>query len=82
MNMVWLVRFLQNRGRDSPHARLPVQIPQWQTASLRLGYSYDVTTSVAEATTAAGSHEVMLNYCFKIVQAVEKLEIYRNTPVP
>ncbi len=36
--------------------------------SLGIGYSYDVTTSAMGANgRSSGSHEVMLNYCFKIV---------------
>lgn len=38
----------------------------WQaTPDLRLGYSYDVGTS-ALSTQGGGSHEIMVNYCFKI----------------
>lgn len=44
--------------------------------SLRLGYSYDLTTSELR-NYSSGSHEVMLNYCFKIVKPVKR-EIYRN----
>lgn len=35
---------------------------------LKIGYSYDVTTSALGASgRSSGSHEIMLNYCFKIV---------------
>lgn len=44
--------------------------------ALRLGYSYDVTTSDIK-NYSSGSHEVMLSYCFKI-EKPEKIEIYRN----
>lgn len=44
--------------------------------SIRLGYSYDLTTSELK-NYSSGSHEVMLNYCFKIVKPVKR-EIYRN----
>ncbi len=38
----------------------------WQaTPDFRLGYSYDVATS-ALSMNGGGSHEIMLNYCFKI----------------
>ncbi|MDP2422987.1 MAG: type IX secretion system membrane protein PorP/SprF [Bacteroidales bacterium] len=42
---------------------------------LRVGYSYDIPVS---AVGASGSHEIMINYCFKI--EVEKIrKSYRNT---
>ena len=34
---------------------------------LRIGYSYDVTTSPIK-TYSSGSHEIMLGYCYKITQ--------------
>ena len=45
-------------------------------SSLRLGYSYDVTTSEL-SNYSSGSHEVMLNYCFTIEKKPD-LQIYRN----
>ncbi len=45
-------------------------------SSYRIGYSYDLTTSELK-NYSSGSHEVMLNYCFKIVP-VPKRTIYRN----
>lgn len=43
---------------------------------LRIGYSYDVTTSALKKY-SSGSHEVMLSYCFKIVKP-EVYEIYHH----
>lgn len=43
---------------------------------LRLGYSYDVTTSELK-NYSSGSHEIMLNYCFKIVKP-PSIEIYHH----
>ncbi|HOP42463.1 MAG: type IX secretion system membrane protein PorP/SprF [Flavobacteriales bacterium] len=43
---------------------------------LKLGYSYDVTTSEL-SDYSSGSHEVMLNYCFTIEKKPD-LQIYRN----
>ncbi|HNW96869.1 MAG TPA: type IX secretion system membrane protein PorP/SprF [Bacteroidales bacterium] len=44
--------------------------------TLRLGYSYDFTTSALN-NYSSGSHEIMLGYCFKITKA-ENHESYDN----
>lgn len=45
---------------------------------LGIGYSYDVTTSAMGANgRSSGSHEVMVNYCFRIV-VVRPPDSYRN----
>jgi len=43
---------------------------------LRIGYSYDVTTSEIR-NYSSGSHEIMLGYCFKIEKPIPVFE-YRN----
>ncbi len=49
-----------------------------QYKNIRIGYSYDVTTSSIGGTYSSGSHEVMAGYCFKL--EVEKLrQSYKNT---
>ncbi len=45
--------------------------------ALRLSYSYDITTS-AMRSASSGSHEVMLNYCFKIEIPPREKGYYRN----
>ena len=46
--------------------------------NIRIGYSYDVTTSSIGGSYSSGSHEVMAGYCFKL--EVEKLrQSYKNT---
>ncbi len=45
--------------------------------NLRLSYSYDLTTSALQ-TASSGSHEVMVNYCFKIVIPEKEPGYYRN----
>lgn len=46
--------------------------------NIRIGYSYDVTTSSIGGSYSNGSHEVMAGYCFKL--EVEKLrQSYKNT---
>jgi len=46
--------------------------------TLGIGYSYDVTTSaMGGGGRSSGSHEIMLNYCFKIVITIPP-DSYRN----
>ncbi len=49
-----------------------------QYKNFKLGYSYDITTSKLGLGRTAGSHEVMLKYCFKI-EAEKGRKSYRNT---
>jgi len=49
-----------------------------QYKNFKLGYSYDITTSKLGLGRTAGSHEVMLKYCFKI-DAEKGRKSYRNT---
>jgi len=44
---------------------------------LRLSYSYDLTTSALRSA-SSGSHEIMLNYCFKIEIPPREKGYYRN----
>lgn len=46
--------------------------------NFKLGYSYDITTSKLGLGRTAGSHEIMLKYCFKI-EADRGRKSYRNT---
>jgi type IX secretion system PorP/SprF family membrane protein len=46
--------------------------------NFRFGYSYDITTSKLGLSRTGGSHEIMLNYCFKI-QAEKGRKSYKNT---
>lgn len=48
-----------------------------QYKNFKIGYSYDVTTSKLGLANTAGSHEVMLKYCFKI-EAEKGRKSYRN----
>jgi type IX secretion system PorP/SprF family membrane protein len=49
-----------------------------QYKNFKIGYSYDITTSKLGLTNTAGSHEVMLKYCFKI-EGEKGRKSYRNT---
>lgn len=44
---------------------------------LRVSYSYDLTTSTLR-TASSGSHEIMLNYCFKLEIPPREKGYYRN----
>jgi len=74
-NMVWLGVSYRTEDAIAPMLGYQYKFPNGNS-SIRLGYSYDVTTSQL-SNYSSGSHEVMLNYCFKIIKP-EKLEIYRN----
>lgn len=59
----------------------PLNQPSMSPAlqNLRIGYSYDITTSaLGKNKRSSGSHEVMLGYCFKI-QPVKRITKYINT---
>lgn len=62
------------RNEDAIAALLGYQF----TESLKAGYSYDLGTSDL-ASSASGSHEIMLRYCFRI--KVEPKEIQQNNNV-
>lgn len=49
-----------------------------QFKSFKLGYSYDITTSKMGLSRTGGSHEIMLQYCFKIIPDKGR-KSYRNT---
>ncbi len=49
-----------------------------QYKNFKIGYSYDITTSKLGLGRTAGSHEVMLKYCFKI-EPEKGRKSYRNT---
>ena len=74
-NMVWLGVSYRTEDAIAPmigyqHAMLDGR------SMLRIGYSYDVTTSTL-SNYSSGSHEVMLNYCVSLVKP-PKEEFYRN----
>lgn len=48
--------------------------------SLRVGYSYDITTSTIK-NHSSGSHELMLGYCFKLPEK-KKVTIHENVRFP
>jgi len=49
-----------------------------QYKNFKIGYAYDITTSQLGLSRTAGSHEVMLKYCFKI-EPERGRKSYRNT---
>jgi type IX secretion system PorP/SprF family membrane protein len=58
-------------------AALAIMAGYYIMPDLRLSYSYDLTTSALRST-SSGSHEVMLNYCFKIEIPPREKGYYRN----
>jgi type IX secretion system PorP/SprF family membrane protein len=73
-NQVWLgVSF---RTEDAIAPMIGYQLQPNENSMLRLGYSYDVTTSTLSSY-SSGSHEVMLNYCILLVKKPD-LQIYKN----
>ncbi|MBL7962370.1 MAG: type IX secretion system membrane protein PorP/SprF [Flavobacteriales bacterium] len=74
-NMVWLGVSFRTEDAIAPMIGYQYSQPNGK-GMLRLGYSYDVTTSEL-SNYSSGSHELMLNYCFKIEKKPD-LQIYRN----
>ncbi len=72
--MVWLGVSYRTEDAIAPIIGYQVAMGKDKSAMLRLGYSYDVTTSELK-NYSSGSHELMLNYCFKIVKP-KVIEIY------
>ena len=71
--MVWLGVSYRTEDAIAPIIGYQHQFPKGNSM-LRVGYSYDVTTSELK-NYSSGSHEIMLNYCFKIVKP-KVIEIY------
>jgi type IX secretion system PorP/SprF family membrane protein len=69
-NMIWAG--LTYRHQDAASiivGAFPFNSPNFSPAlaNLRIGYSYDITTSaLGKSGRSSGTHEVMLGYCFKI----------------
>ena len=74
-NMLWLGASYRTEDAIAPMLGYQFNFPKGDSM-LRLGYSYDVTTSELK-NYSSGSHEVMLSYCFKIVKPVVN-EIYHH----
>lgn len=73
-NTVWLG--VSYRTEDAIAPMIGYQFKPNDKSMVRLGYSYDVTTSQL-GNYSSGSHEVMLNYCVLLVKPPD-LQIYRN----
>ena len=74
-NMLWAGVGYRTEDAIAPMIGYQHQFPKGDSM-LRIGYSYDVTTSALK-NHSSGSHEVMLSYCFKIVKP-EVFEIYHH----
>ncbi|MEO8590700.1 MAG: type IX secretion system membrane protein PorP/SprF [Flavobacteriales bacterium] len=73
-NMVWLG--VSYRTEDAICPLIGYQFKPTPKSMLRIGYSYDVTTSTL-ANYSSGSHEIMLNYCV-LIEKPPDVQIYRN----
>ncbi len=74
-NMIWLGVGYRTEDAIAPIIGYQYKFPKGESM-LRIGYSYDVTTSELK-NYSSGSHEIMLSYCFKIVKPVVN-EIYHH----
>lgn len=74
-NMIWAGVGYRTEDAIAPMIGYQHQFPKGDS-QLRIGYSYDVTTSGIK-NYSSGGHEVMLSYCFKIVKP-EVYEIYHH----
>jgi type IX secretion system PorP/SprF family membrane protein len=72
--MIWLGASYRTEDAIAPMIGYQMSMGKAQAGMLRIGYSYDVTTSELK-NYSSGSHEIMLNYCFKIVKP-KVIEIY------
>lgn len=72
-NMVWAG--VSYRTEDAIAPMIGYQHAFTQSM-LKIGYSYDVTTSEL-SNHSSGSHEIMLNYCFQIIKKPD-VQIYHN----
>jgi len=74
-DMLWIGASYRTEDAIAPMIGYQHKFPKGDSM-LRLGYSYDVTTSELK-NYSSGGHEVMLSYCFKIVKPVVN-EIYHH----
>lgn len=72
--MVWVG--VSYRTEDAIAPMIGYQMKPNDKSMLRIGYSYDVTTSALK-NYGSGSHEIMLNYCI-LLEKKPDLQIYRN----
>ncbi|MFZ1687207.1 MAG: type IX secretion system membrane protein PorP/SprF [Flavobacteriales bacterium] len=70
--MVWLGVSFRTEDAVAPFIGFQHQSADGKSA-WKIGYSYDVTTSELK-NYSSGSHEIMLNYCFKIVKPPKVFE--------
>ena len=74
-NMVWLGVSYRTEDAIAPMIGYQHQFTDGRSM-LRIGYSYDVTTSNLR-NYSSGSHEVMLNYCVTLIKPPQE-QFYRN----
>ncbi len=75
-NQVWLGVSYRTEDAIAPLIGYQIVTNKDKSAMLRIGYSYDVTTSQLK-NYSSGSHEIMLNYCMSLIPKPD-LQIYKN----
>lgn len=74
-NTIWLGATYRLEDAVAPMAGYQFNFAGGKSA-LRIGYSYDFTTSELNSY-SSGSHELMLNYCYKLAKPLPK-RVYKN----
>jgi type IX secretion system PorP/SprF family membrane protein len=74
-NALWVGASYRATDAIAPQLGYQYQLPNGKS-TLRVAYSYDVTTSQLN-NYSNGSHEIMLNYCFKFEKPLSK-QVYKN----
>ncbi len=75
-NQVWLGVSYRTEDAIAPLIGYQMATGKDKKSMLKIGYSYDVTTSQLK-NYSSGSHEIMVNYCFLLVPKPD-LQIYKN----
>ena len=75
-NMVWAGVSYRTADAIAPMVGFQRATGENGNGMIKIGYSYDVTTSQLN-NYSSGSHEIMLNYCFKL-DSPPKIQKYKN----
>jgi hypothetical protein len=73
---LWFGVTFRTEDAIAPLIGYQTHVGKEQKSMLRIGYSYDLTTSELSSY-SSGSHEIMLSYCFGIKKVIKR-EVYKN----